>query len=285
MIWYKRVGFYSNPFSIKPAAFHDEVIGQNLKKVMEKVDEGGFIFVKGDYGTGKTTVLKRIINRYKGKGKLIYISLEFLEEVKVKQLLRKRANLFQKVFGRLPREAILLVDESQLMKKSISEDIYDFFDKGFVKSVVFVGTRFNKKQFSSEVVKALKGNMISLSVLTSQHAVKIVRKRIGDVLLLDKIIKEIFSYSKNPRTFLENCEDVCKYVIDIYASKADSKHVKAVLGKKKVGKKRRKRIIKKEVKREEKLKENKENKAKEEKKVEFYVDTEEYPEYTFKQEF
>lgn len=273
MIWYKRVGFHNNPFSIKPAAFHDEVIGQNMKKVMEKVDRAGFIFVKGDYGTGKTTVLKRIINRYKGKGKLIYINLEFLERVKVNELLRKRANVLQKIFRQLPKETILLVDESQFMKKSISKDIYDFFDKGFVKSVVFVGTRFNKKQFSPEVVKGLKGNIVSLRTLTPQQAIEMVRKRIGDVLLPNKIIKEIFSYSKNPRIFLENCEDVCKHVIDVYSSKADSEHVKAVLGKRKAKRKRRKRVKKK-----------KEN-IKEKKEIEFYVDTEEYPEYTFKQEF
>ena len=352
MMWYKKVGFYSNPFSIKPAAFHDEVIGQNLKMVMEKVDDGGFVFIKGEYGTGKTSVLKRIINRYKGKGKLIYINLEFLDEVKVEELLKKRAGFFQRMFGRLPKEAVLLVDEAQLIKKNISEDIYNFFDEGFIKSVVFVGTDLNKKSLSSDVEKRLHGNFVSLKTLTPQNAIKIVRKRIGSVLLSDNVITEIFSYSQNPRIFLENCEDVCKYAIDAYSSQVDSEHVKAVLGKKKTRIKKRikkrkeakiekeavkevlekkektenrKKVEKKEKKKEGKLKRSysrkkekkeesekkgktenkdevekkdmkeeerkKEEKGKEgkreieDKEIEFYVDTEGYPEYTFKQEF
>lgn len=277
MIWYKKLGFHSNPFSIKPAAFHDEIIGQNLNGVMEKVDKGGFVFVTGDYGAGKTTVLKRIINHYRGKGKLIYINLEFIEEVKIKKLLKKRANILQRMMGRLPRETILLVDEAQLMKKPVSKETQNFFDKGFIKSVVFVGREFYKRQFSSGMVKSLKGSLVSLKTLTPQQAIKLVRKRIGNVLLSDKIIKEIFSYSNNPRTLLENCEDVCKYVINTYSNEADSQHVKAVLGKKRLEKKKRVR----------KKKPKKEVKGEEKEEAEFHVKTEEYPkysEYTFEEE-
>ncbi len=354
MMWYRKVGFYSNPFSIKPAAFHDEIIGQNFRKIMDKVDDGGFVFVKGDYGTGKTSVLKRIINRYRGKGKLIYINLEFLDEVKVKELLKKRAGFLQKITGALPRDTILLIDEAQFIKTNTSEDIYPFFDEGFIKSVVFVGTNLNKKSFSANVEKNLRGNIVSLKTLTIQDAVKLVRKRIGSVLLSDKIIAEIFSHSKNPRIFLENCEDVCKYAVDAYSNEADSEHVKAVLGKKhgKEGSKKRKKMraekgamkeamkenvgmkgkpekrqkknkkgkegkkgknddekLKREkpenreepesknesemneVKKEEGKREDKEKEGKESKKgvgdkeIEFYIDTDGYPEYTFKQEF
>src|SRR3989344_3460065 len=37
-IWYKEIGFFSNPFSIKPAAFHDQAIG--YEKVVDEISYG-----------------------------------------------------------------------------------------------------------------------------------------------------------------------------------------------------------------------------------------------------
>src|SRR3989338_7555729 len=72
--WYKEIGFFSNPFSIKPLAFHDEVIGYDIDLVFNKIENGEVLFIEGDYGKGKTTILKKIIRRFGGKRELIYYS-------------------------------------------------------------------------------------------------------------------------------------------------------------------------------------------------------------------
>ena len=61
LTWYHELGFFDNPFSIKPAAFHNELMGYNqtIKEINKKVEESNIIFISGEYGTGKTTVLKK----------------------------------------------------------------------------------------------------------------------------------------------------------------------------------------------------------------------------------
>src|SRR3989338_5909954 len=46
--WYKEIGFFSNPFSIKPLAFHDEVIGYDIDLVFNNIDFDNLI--KGRHG-------------------------------------------------------------------------------------------------------------------------------------------------------------------------------------------------------------------------------------------
>ena len=74
LTWFHELGFFDNPFSIKPAAFDNELMGysQVIKEINDKVAGSYIVFISGEYGTGKTTVLKKIINEFKGKKQVIY---------------------------------------------------------------------------------------------------------------------------------------------------------------------------------------------------------------------
>jgi len=63
LVWYHKLGFFNNPFSVKPVVFHDEVIGydQTMREIIEKIMDSNIVFISGEYGTGKTTALKGII--------------------------------------------------------------------------------------------------------------------------------------------------------------------------------------------------------------------------------
>ena len=231
-LWYRKLGFYNNPFSIKPGAFHDEVIGYNLGDFLEKIDTGNIQYVKADYGNGKTTMLKHIVHKFGGRKMVAFCSCNIAEKnIDTKELLLGRA-FINKALRIIPKNMILLVDEAQDITKEEANDILDYFEKGNIKSVVFFGTEIKPKNFPKKLSQHLNGNIIALSNLSPEKAVEIVRKRIGDApVLSDAIIKKLYSISGyNPRRLLENCEDLCKYVISRNENSATDRHVKTLFG-------------------------------------------------------
>ena len=81
-LWYQMLGFYNNPFSIKPAAYHNEILGHNgsVDEVLDKIRAGSVLFLDGEYGNGKTTMLRKMINECGGKKKVVYYSCNRSED-------------------------------------------------------------------------------------------------------------------------------------------------------------------------------------------------------------
>jgi hypothetical protein len=227
--WFRKEGFYSNPFSIKPAAFHDEIIGYKLEPVIQKIDEGAVLFVEAPLGSGKTTFTKRIIRSLKGKSKIIYYSHTHSERINVGKLLRG-ATFSAKVFGMLPKNAVMLIDEAAGIGHEDGEEILKFVEQGNLKSAVFFGTKYFPKKFPQGLAKLINGNVIKISYLTPEQAVQIIRRRIGSLkLITDDVIRQAFvRVNYNPRRLLEACEDICREAA--LGSTAKSEIVEKVLG-------------------------------------------------------
>ncbi|MFH1182175.1 MAG: hypothetical protein V1702_04410 [Candidatus Woesearchaeota archaeon] len=209
--WFRKEGFYSNPFSIKPAAFHDEIIGYKLEPVMQRIDDGAVLFVEAPLGSGKTTLTKRIIRNLKGKSRIIYHSHMHSERINVGKLL-KGASFSAKVFGMLPKGAVMLVDEAAEIRPEDGEEILKFVEQGNLKSAVFFGTKYFPKRFPEGLAKLINGNVVKLSYLTPEQAVQMIRRRIGSLkLITDDMIRQAFvRVNYNPRRLLEACEDICR---------------------------------------------------------------------------
>lgn len=227
--WYHQLGFSSNPFSIKPAAFENELVGYNLGEIFSRIETGDMLFIQGDYGSGKTTMLKQIISRFGGKKKVIYYNCSASNALDTKKLLLGR-NFFSRAFKVLPSDMILLVDEAQQLKLNDSRDIMPYFASN-IKSVVFLGAQYKKESFTKDMKKFLEGNVSVLNKLTPEQAVELVRRRIGSIQLLsDEIIKTVYHLSGlNPRLLLENCEDLCRYAVERGSGIVTDEHIKAVL--------------------------------------------------------
>jgi len=214
--WYSKLGFSSNPFSAKPAALTNEIIGQNTGPILEKIDNGEMQFIEAPLGSGKTSMLKSIIARFGGKRKLIYASCILNESLDVQNIL-KNASLRGRIFGSLSREMMLMIDEAQNISKADAQEISKFIENGNVKSVTFFGISYDKKLFTDELNKSLNGNVIVLSYLTNEQAIELARNRVGNLKLLpDYVIREIYGRSNgNPRRFLQYCEDICHKAVNL----------------------------------------------------------------------
>jgi hypothetical protein len=215
-IWFREMGFYSNPFSIKPAAFHDKMFGYD--KIIDTISYGilnnKVIVIQGAYGNGKSSILRRVINDFGGKKQVIYYSCNRIDQrLNIKSLLNGRYGFFGKLFDMKPKEMILLLDEAQELGKKDYEKLYSYYQEGYFKAIVLAGKGTIKENLPSEFSENLEE--IALESIDEETAIKIIRKRVGDIeLLTDKAIKTIFQRSeKNVRLLLQNCEKVCKYAI------------------------------------------------------------------------
>ncbi|MBT5287764.1 hypothetical protein HOL88_01760 [archaeon] len=215
-VWFRDLGFYNNPFSIKPAAFHDNVLG--YEKVVDEVSYGilnnKLVVLEGEYGNGKSTILRRLLHDFGGKKQVIYYSCNRVDaRLNVKKLLNGRYGFLGKLFDMKPKDMILLLDEAQDLGAKDYQKLYSYYQEGFFKSIVLVGKGIEKSDISKEFKPHL--NEIDLESVDEDTAVKIVKKRVGDLnLLSDAIIKTIFSKSgENVRLLLKNCEEACKYAV------------------------------------------------------------------------
>jgi len=229
--WYKEIGFYNNPFSIKPSAYSDELIGIDTTKLLEDISEGKVIFIEGEFGKGKTSILKKIINLFGGKKKVVYYSCNRSDNsIHVDNLLNGGRSFLQKLFGIVPNGMIFLLDEVSELSEEDSEALLNEYEKN-IKSIVLVGPNYKKAKLANGIKEKINDNVVKLGDLKEEDAVELIRKRLGETeLLSDSIIKTLFKKSnKNPRLLLKNCEEVCRYAITHGYDKVTEEHIKKVL--------------------------------------------------------
>jgi len=233
--WYNQLGFYNNPFMIKPAAYHDRILGSNglVDEVIDKIRSGNVLFIDGDYGSGKTTILKRVIHEFGGKKRVVYYSCNRSENgLDVQRLAKGGRSFLQKIFGVQPNNMILLLDEVQDISRSDSEALYKSFDDKTFKSIVFVGKDFKKVELNNELKNLIGSNVIRMKSLNDDTAVEFIRARIGNLRIIpDSVIKLINKKADgNPRRLLKSCEEVCKYAVENFEDEVTEEIVKKALG-------------------------------------------------------
>lgn len=204
--WYHEMGFYKNPLSTKPAAFHDDVLGyeDRYQEIKDKISNSSILGIFGAYGTGKTTILKKIIRDFGGKRKVIYHSCNKSDNpIDFDKLILGAGNFLQRLFRIRKKDLVILIDESEFVTKRDVDNLLNLRDH--FRSIVFVGKKPTQK------VKELLDYELDLSDIPPQKAVDLIRSRIGDLdIISDNMIKKIFEKDKNPRRFLKNCENAIK---------------------------------------------------------------------------
>ena len=235
--WYEKLGYKNNPFVIKPYAFDEELSGykKEIRKANTSIKRGRAIFIEGDYGVGKTSVLKQIIDEFRGKRKLVYYAANRSEEgIDFDALVKGRAGPIGKLLGIRPKDLILMVDEAHKLTLHDSENIEKLIKKGHFKSIILVADSINKVNLSSGLRKKIGNKILNLSeILSDYQAVKIVKTRLGKSsrFIPPKIAKLVFEKAgRNPRKMLEYLEDISRYAVEEDgAEKVTEEHVMYVL--------------------------------------------------------
>ena len=218
--WWRKLGFYTNPFTIKPAVFDNKVFGQDstLEDLDYKIPSGTISFVEGSLGTGKTTVLKHLISKYRGKGKVIYFACNRIDtELNIEELLKGKYGFWGKLFGMMPKEMMVLLDEAQELSAVNTERIKYFFDQGNIKSVVFTGVDYEKANFHESIKERIgTDGLYKVKELTEDEVVSLIRNRIGNSQIVsDDLIKKVWTVAKkNPRRLLQKMDKVYRYAVE-----------------------------------------------------------------------
>lgn len=236
--WFEKLGHKTNPFMIKPYAFNDELHGYSeyKNKVISTIKNGKAVAIQGEYGVGKTSLLKQVIDEFKGQKKLIYYSANRIEGgIDFDSLISGRAGFIGRMFGQKPKDLILMIDEAQKLNRHDCEKIESLIEDGYFRSVVLVSDDMKKVILTPKLKKMIGKNIINLgNALTENNALKMIKDRLGDSsdFIPAKVGKLIYVKSgKNPRRMLENLEDISKHAVDEKErKKMTADDVKAVIG-------------------------------------------------------
>lgn len=219
-LWFETLGYAFNPFTIKPGFFDDEVIGYDgeVDQLVKKLSEHKMYFLQGDFGQGKTTILKYLINEFSGQFKVLYISRNRSDRAfNYSSLLRGASNGFKKLFAMRAKNVVLIVDETAKINNADCEQIERYFKEGNFKSVLFIDKSFEESRLNKSIRNSIGKNVLTLKTLKPAEALEIVKSRLdgGEKLISDDLVKKVYDKSgKNTRQFLLNMEDVCRHAID-----------------------------------------------------------------------
>lgn len=226
--WYEKLDFEENPFADEEA----ELIGYDdvLEDVFYAVAAGNIVFVESKEGRGKTALLKNVINKHRGSGKVIYVNCKKIDgDVNIEKFLIKKYGFWGRLMHNTPRDMILLVDDIQSMSKKNSERMKYFYDQNYVRSIIFTGPSLKQLDLTKSFIERIN-KVLKLRDLTDDEAVTIIQTRLNNnEILPEDIIKEVFNLcKKNTKEFLVKCEELCKLAVEDESNKVNWRHLETV---------------------------------------------------------
>lgn len=261
-MWWRKLGFYNNPFTIRPAPFDHKIFGQDqvLEDLYYKIPAGTMSFIEGKLGTGKTTIMKNLIAKFRGRGKVIYFSCNRIDtELNIEELLRGRYGFWGRMFGMMPKGMIVLLDEAQQLSSVNTERIKYFFDQGNIKSAVFTGTDYSNTNLHESIKERIgQDGLFKIKDLSDEQAVALVRNRIGNTTLVsDDVIKKIWHLSeRNPRRLLQRLDKAFRHTVENMESEIKEEHLNKIFQDMKEVKPKTEPAVVSEMKKDDKKKKN-----------------------------
>ncbi|GEM_PF-2804531 len=210
--WFHHLGFKENPLTTKVIENLEKIESYNevIKRITASITQGKVIAIEGEYGTGKTSIIHKIIQIYKGDKKVIYYNTARAEENLDLDKLITHRSFWTKLFKIKSKNLLLILDEAELMTERDAKGILDYYTKGYFHSVVLVGK--STKLFAEPLRSEIKSYLFKTDVLTEQEAIKLIQLRLRglDIISESQILKLYEHARKNPRKLLMTVEEACK---------------------------------------------------------------------------
>lgn len=229
--WYQHKGFKENPLTIKPAYSLNcfESYKEVIRRLMARISQGNIICLEGNYGTGKTTFINKIIKIYGGDKRIIYYNSARANKILDLDSLIINRTLWTKLLRYKSRNLLLLLDEAHLMTEEDSKNILKYFQEGYFHSVVLV-TKSRKDLPVNLTESITNNNLFKTDNLTEKEAISIIKTRLNnlDIISDEQIIRIYNASEKNPRRLLINTEEICRLALKT-ETKVQDKHIEEVL--------------------------------------------------------
>jgi len=232
-IWYEKLGYSYNPFTIKPGFFDDEIIGYDdeVDMLIEKLSDSNMCFLEADFGKGKSTILTYIINEFAGKNRIIHISRNRSDRsLDYEKLLKNAKKGLGRMFGVKAKNVILIVDEVAKINMKDCRQIAEYYDQGFIQSVLFADVSMRDARLSDDIREKISKNIVKLNDITDENAIALVKSRLEskDLIDDDSVVKIFQKSKKNTRLFLASLEKVFKAAFDADQERVSEKNLEVL---------------------------------------------------------
>jgi Cdc6-like AAA superfamily ATPase len=177
--WYNKKGFRKNPLSTEPE-FKRPLHGYDvlLEEIFYRINSGNMIFIEGD--TAKTSILFKVIERYKGKGKVAYVDCnKITEDLSIKELIANGRKCLKTKISRLKKRMIILLDNIENLSSKNAEMMKYYFDQNDIQSVVMASKSYEKTNIPASIKHRIGNRVYQTREPTVDEAVEIVLERLN----------------------------------------------------------------------------------------------------------
>ncbi len=182
MTWWRRLGFKSNPLSIRP---NKNLLGLEdiEKRVLFLLSSGIPALLFGDVGTGKTSLALRIMDKLKKKYLTVYLNGEEAPRDLSSFIEKKRKKFW---FWRDKRDVIFLIDEAEKCERSFFEKLKNLFDKKEIYSFLLIQVSEKNENFSKAFLDRLSIEKFKLKPPSTSILKEIIRRRLQGKIIFDE---------------------------------------------------------------------------------------------------
>lgn len=212
-MWYQAYGWKENPFSIRPSP---RLVGLEEIKEALRADtfSGNLVLLLGATGRGKTSLLLWLSQELSKSGlRPVYLNLHHLpvpQVLSLKSQLRRYQSIVDRLFHRLPRGLVLLIDEAQEVPEDVANLLKAYFDGGQILSAVLAACE--EPRVPLPLRSRIGPNVYHLEDPPEALGVALVKHRMnGRQPFTEEALVEIVRRAgPSPRSILQACELVCK---------------------------------------------------------------------------
>jgi Cdc6-like AAA superfamily ATPase len=226
MTWFEELGFDSDPFDTSPeaSALYSVGLEQNLSELEYYVRSGSIVFVEGGPGLGKSVLLRMLMDRFGSKTVYMDCSLDKLNPGKI---IKNKTSFLNKLLGRELKGVILVVDNIEGLSQQDMESLKYYYDNNYFGAVILAGKSFKSAGFPEALADRIGNRILTLSPLSDDDAVLLVRRRLGSTDLIgDDAVRKLYRMSgKNAKKFLELCSQACEKAVKSKNSKVTTENL------------------------------------------------------------
>ncbi len=230
-MWFHDLGFEENPFDENP---NHKLVGYEniIEDVLYNIHAGNIVFLEGPNGSGKTAILKKAIQTFRGNGKVAYVECQKVKELNIENVLKGKYNFIERLFMPAPRDMIVLIDDINELDRKNTERLKYYYDQNYARAVILTGENHSNANLTDSLKDRIK-KVIKLNGLKYYEAIDILNSRLRSKQLIpQEIIQEILERTEsNRKRFLNACEELCKAIAENKETVVTMAHVDNLLPK------------------------------------------------------
>lgn len=204
MEWFEDLGFFDNPLGLEPLKSDSETkfFDKEFEDLLYRVKAGSIVVLQGHKGTGKTQLLKGIINNFKGK--IIYVNASTTSKrVNIESLLRKKYGFLKRLTGKIPKNMVLLLDDVNKLTRKNCERIKFYFDQGYLRSAVLTTNDYENTKISGSLRDRIGNRLVTIPKLNFKQSTEILKDKFSEYeeYINENELSEVFKASSSIKEF------------------------------------------------------------------------------------